>query len=376
MIIEDERFYRAVLKIPGVKTILERQVDKLFTSNKNKSICIDKKLEDLSLDSGDDSCIISRDENWNNRSIDVSIIVPVYNTGEYLRVCLQSVIAQETTAKYEIIVVNDGSTDEVTLAFLKEYENLEQDNMVIITKANGGLSDARNIGIDKSHGKYLVFVDSDDYISENAIESLYKSAINNNADIVEGAYENVDENGNKIFYKNHSEGVIDAVYGYAWGKMYRASLFFDKQFPKGYWFEDTIIRPMISCCTNRKFGVSECVYYYRRNKQSISFKSQKNYKSLDAYYISMLVYRDRQRISLENDQFYYEELLSHIKLTFRRTLCLPNDYKIVLFNHWCDFILDNFDGFKTSNERMIKLEKAIRKRNYSAYNLWCKANIV
>lgn len=108
-----------------------------------------------------------------------SIIIPVYNVQEYLERCLASVINQ-SFKNIEIILVNDGSTD----GSLNICNYFTKYNFVkLITKENGGLSSARNCGLDNSHGEYIIFLDSDDYISPESLEELYQVIINNNADI-------------------------------------------------------------------------------------------------------------------------------------------------------------------------------------------------
>ena len=100
----------------------------------------------------------------------ISIIVPVYNTEKYLSKCLNSLIKQ-TYKDIEIIVVNDGSKDK-SLEIAKKFA--KQDNRIkVFNKENGGLSSARNFGIEKASGEYIGFVDSDDYIKENMFEILY-----------------------------------------------------------------------------------------------------------------------------------------------------------------------------------------------------------
>ena len=110
----------------------------------------------------------------------VSIIVPVYNTGKYLDRCLDSIQSQ-TLKEIEIIVVNDGSTDSSLDIIKKHMEN--DSRIVLINQENGGQSLARNNGIKIAKGKYIGFVDSDDYIEENMYEVLYKMAEENSTDI-------------------------------------------------------------------------------------------------------------------------------------------------------------------------------------------------
>ena len=103
--------------------------------------------------------------------IDVSVIVPVYNVEKYLDKCLDSIVNQ-TFNNYEIIIINDGAPDN-SEAIIKKYLKKYPQKIKYYKKENGGLSDARNMGILKSSGKYLMFVDSDDYIAEDMIEKLY-----------------------------------------------------------------------------------------------------------------------------------------------------------------------------------------------------------
>ncbi len=115
----------------------------------------------------------------------VSIIIPVYNTEQYLTRCLDTVVSQSFN-DIEIICVNDGSTD-FSPKILDSYAKF--DNRIrVINRVNGGLSSARNVGISSAKGDYILFVDSDDWISTNTVDVLYKNAIKNNSDIVLFAY--------------------------------------------------------------------------------------------------------------------------------------------------------------------------------------------
>ena len=126
----------------------------------------------------------------------VSIIVPVYNVEKYLERCLDSLINQ-TLKDIEIILVDDGSTDDsgnICDKYAKKDKRIK-----VIHKENGGLSDARNIGLSIANGRYLQFVDSDDFIHKQMIEILYNTIINNNADISICDFDKVYEN-TKIKY--------------------------------------------------------------------------------------------------------------------------------------------------------------------------------
>lgn len=120
-------------------------------------------------------------------TIDVSIIVPLYKSEKFLPTCLDSLINQKTSYRYEIILVNDGSTDG-TQEVAVEYANKYPDKILIISQKNQGISAARNTGLENSNGKYIGFADHDDWVSENYIERLMTTAEKENADIVKYSF--------------------------------------------------------------------------------------------------------------------------------------------------------------------------------------------
>ena len=134
------------------------------------------------------SCIRAKEIKY-----DVSIIVPVYNAEKNLEICIKSLINQKTNYKYEIICVNDGSSDDSLeiLHRLSEYE----EKIVIVDQTNGGASKARNSGMKIAKGRYFFFVDADDILPEKTIEVLLKAAKRSNADIVQGSIAKCNDNG-------------------------------------------------------------------------------------------------------------------------------------------------------------------------------------
>ena len=142
----------------------------------------------------------------------VSIVVPVYNVDKYLDKCVNSIINQKYK-NLEIILVDDGSTDE---SGKKCDLWAEKDNRIrVIHKENGGLSDARNVGIDNSKGYYISFIDSDDFIENDMIEVLLKEIKENNCDIsICGYYktyvdkDEIIDNSKEIFVMNNIERTL------------------------------------------------------------------------------------------------------------------------------------------------------------------------
>ena len=121
----------------------------------------------------------------------VSIIVPVYNVEEYLRKCLDSLVNQ-TYQNIEIIIVNDGTKDN-SQSIIDEYKKKFSKLINSYMKENGGLASARNYGIDKATGEYIMFVDSDDYIDTNMVEKLVRTASKKYSDIVVSNFYRVEE---------------------------------------------------------------------------------------------------------------------------------------------------------------------------------------
>ena len=222
---------------------------------------------------------------------DVSILVPVYNVEKYLEECINSLLSQKTKYSYEIVFVNDGSTDN-SLNILKKYKKYK--NIKIINQDNKGLAEARNVLISNASGKYVFFIDSDDVLEDNAIETMADEAFTNDYDLVECSYYKFnDKTKNNIVYENkiikNNKYEKMSIPGFACAKMMKTNLFENKKFPIGYLYEDTIMPFLIlSKCKNMKI-LSDCFYGYRINNQGIVRKSKKNIKCCDTIFVFELV---------------------------------------------------------------------------------------
>ena len=191
----------------------------------------------------------------------VSIIVPVYNVEKYLAKCLDSLVNQ-TLEDVEIIVLDDGSKDN-SKQIIDEFQTKYPDKIKSFVKKNGGLSDARNFGLDRAGGEYIGFVDSDDYVTAEMFEEMYSLAQKYDAEMVICNLQKVDENGKilqKLTQVPNMPEKIDLVknlsvfsdLGYfACNKLFRKELFKNKRFKKGVHFEDIQLIPqlLLSCKT-------------------------------------------------------------------------------------------------------------------------------
>lgn len=188
----------------------------------------------------------------------VSIIIPVYNVEKYIRRCLDSIIKQ-TYRDIEIILVDDGTPDN-SGDICEEYA-LKDDRIKVFHKENGGLSDARNYGIERAAGDYIVCVDSDDYVEEDYIEYLRNLQIKYNTKMAICQHRTLYDNGFvKDIGKIHDEQLSchdclkrmlyhDVIDTSAWAKLYKRELFNDISYPKGKIFEDigTTYALMLQC---------------------------------------------------------------------------------------------------------------------------------
>ena len=216
-------------------------------------------------------------------SILVSIVVPVYNVEKYLLQCVES-IERQTYRNLEIILVDDGSPDKCG-EICDRLGNQDQ-RIRVIKKKNGGLSDARNAGIDIAKGDYITFIDSDDYILDNMIEHLLSLSTKYDGDIVEcrnvrcgedGSIINKQESQKKSTVKIYTEnGKMEAFFSddgidtTAWGKLYKTSLFKSVRYPFGKLHEDVFTTYKLIHLA-KKVVVSEYTgYVYRVNLNSIT----------------------------------------------------------------------------------------------------------
>jgi len=220
----------------------------------------------------------------------ITIIVPIYNVSDYLERCLKSIIKQ-TYKNLEIILVDDGSTDGSSL-ICDEYA-LKDNRIKVIHKKNGGLSDARNKGIDIANGEYIMFVDSDDYIALDLTKFLYNSLVKNKADISTCLYQCFHDKEDVLdFYDNteyvcsNTEALEKMLYQKncttsAWGKLYKASLFEDIRYPKDKICEDLDTTYLLFSKASKVVINTIKKYFYFQRSSSI-INSKFNPKRMDA----------------------------------------------------------------------------------------------
>ena len=208
----------------------------------------------------------------------ISIIIPVYKVEKYLEKCIESVLKQ-TYTNLQIILVDDGSPDncgKICDEYAKKDPRIE-----VIHKVNGGLSDARNVGIAKAKGKYIGFVDSDDYIKEDMYEILINLIKEYDADVsICNLYDVID---GKEYIKNNENGIQEYsrleilkevlldknIQSYAWNKLYKKELFDEIKYPIGKKYEDIGTTFYVFEKCNKIVVTSEPEYYYLKRSDSL-----------------------------------------------------------------------------------------------------------
>lgn len=267
--------------------------------------------------------------------IKLSIIVPIYGVEQYLRKCVDSLLTQDIlSSEYEIILVDDGSLDkcpQICDSYAAAHENIR-----VVHRENGGLSAARNSGIEVAQGEYLMFVDSDDYLQKNVLGALIEQMESQHLDVLRYNYQNVRENGD-IFvpfktgkpYFDYTDDILDGEsflnkrlgYAcYAWAFILRRDLIIGNQtsniihntsekddclFTPGIYFEDTDWTPRLLLKAKRVSSTERIVYNYLWREGSITLPDNPAKKRKVLEDKIKLLYGFRERCKLVHDQRWF-----------------------------------------------------------------------
>lgn len=256
----------------------------------------------------------------NPEKMKLSIIVPIYNVASYLRMCVASLLDQDLAKdEYEIILVDDGSTDKCP-EICDEYERMF-DNIHVLHRKNGGLSAARNSGIEIARGEYVTFVDSDDYLQKNVLGAILDQMESQQLDVLRYNYQNVRENG-EIFvpfktgkpYFDYSCEVVDGEtflnerlgYAcYAWAFVLKRELLEGCIFTEGIYFEDTDWTPRLLMRAQRVASTEMIVYNYLWREGSITLPDnpEKKRKVLEDKISLLRGFKEQQKM-VQNKQWF------------------------------------------------------------------------
>lgn len=291
----------------------------------------------------------------------ISVIVPIYNVELYLESCIKSIIGQSYKC-LEIILIDDGSKDN-SGKMCDEYA-MQDSRIIVIHKENGGLSSARNAGLDIATGEYIVFIDSDDMMHPCMIEILYRNISKYGADIAICSYKEVDDNKKsseikEICANNSREKMytgrecVEELYAaklgidmvVVWNKLYKSQLFKKLRFPEGKIHEDEYVNYQIMYPLEKCIYTNLKLYYYRQRLNSITNRKKFNLQSID-------------KIEM------YKQRLSFFEARADKEL-----YNITLIKFQANLswiILEMRDSYPDSRTLIRELED-LYKKNYAQY---------
>lgn len=289
----------------------------------------------------------------------ISIVVPVYNVEKYLSECIESILNQ-TFKDFELILVDDGSKD--SSGYICDDYARKDSRINVIHKKNGGLSDARNVGIKASKGEYLGFVDSDDCIEREMFQKLYEAIEKYEADISICSFGLINDEGKvgEIFFDYENEAIISPIlaqekyfegyaqsmlYTVAWNKLYKKSLFDNIAYPVGKLHEDEFTTFRLLYKSERIVYIPYCGYLYRcRNESIMDQFNAKRFDLFDSYIYKLQFFKKIGSSDL------------WIKL-FKKTLHMLEEYQ--------------YRQKKSGQKELNILVKQYRKKIIEAYSECC-----
>ena len=285
----------------------------------------------------------------------VSIIIPVYNTEKYLEVCLDSVCSQ-TYKNLEIILINDGSTDN-SEEICQKFKDMDQ-RIQIYTCFNSGPAFARNLGLSKAHGEYIMFVDSDDWILPELVDTLYdwiqiyKGDVSITYVLKEQEQKYYEELGKGLVEKNKfmKYFLSDSIKSYLMGKLYKKKLWNDIRFPNGQKVEDLAVLYKVFEKANRIINVNQNLYHYNQDNPNSETKGCRNIEGL---YPRCIFNFERYDFSKENYPFVTDEVL--YQAVSYGNICVLKMWNKTCYNEQKQNILNYF----IKNKKNIMKSKTI-----------------
>lgn len=319
----------------------------------------------------------------------LSVVIPVYNVEAYVAKCLDSVI-YPALGDYEIVIVNDGSTDssgDICAQYAARYPAIIR----LITTENGGLGKARDVGIDAATGEYIVFIDSDDWLSENALPEMM-AALETGFDICFFDAVSVNEAGKTLKYmrgcSREGEFTLEEYPGLlfenpsAWNKIYRRALFTDSgiYYPGRVWYEDVYVTPLLYPRAGKMRAINRPWYNYLQRAGSITkdTNTSRQLEIIPAIDAMLEGYRKAGLFEKYHDELEYFAFF-HQVITSSTRICLANPKSPELYTLYEDFI-SKFPEYrrnpymKTLSKKYKLLHFFVRHRMYNVYYLIMRAN--
>ena len=299
--------------------------------------------------------------------IKVSIIVPVYNVEKYLKKCLDSLINQ-TLKEIEIIIVNDGSPDN-SQKIIDDYKEKYPQKIASFIKENGGQGEARNYGLKYAKGEYISFVDSDDWLSENALESMYIKAKENNSDVV--ICDMIDHYSDHEIYHNCTKYFqVFEVTPSACNKIFKRSIIGNLEFIPKVWYEDFDFTTKIFLNTDRISCISEGFYHCNCGHIS-TMNNDNSLKNLDMITVIEDIKKYAYKNNKDDKNLISYLIFNHILITsINRVALQKNKDKKYVINQFIMYCKNNISDYKKQKfyQNIPRNRKIIANLNY--HKMW------
>lgn len=340
----------------------------LFKSNNTD--CVPKQKKELTINS---------DTNFKynfQESILLSIIVPAYNVEEYIESCIDSIVSQNIQCEYEIIIVEDCSTDNTKEA-LKKIDKKYEQVKIIYHEKNSGVSAARNTALNNIRGKYVTFIDSDDLLCNESIQKSISYIIkNDNIDVVGFNYtefHDVNQALEKLKNITHTTLIeyeniaLARISGFPWGKIYHRDLFNNIRFPNGLCWEDGIILKIVMQRCKKYVDLGIVGYLYRMNQNSISNSVQKRNLGYDQFYMITYCLNELKRLDIKMNDYIYKMIFLEANIFLKgRTSYLPESDIRYMFLDIVK-IIDTPEFTSKLSYRQKCMLNAMKKKNVKAW---------
>ena len=330
------------------------------------------------------------------KEIELSVIIPVFNTEKYFRKCIDSVInaLKKVSIKWEIIVINDGSNGDIE-EIIKEYIEYYGDLIVFLSQENKGRGSARNVGLSNAKGKYINFIDSDDFIDDQMYIKMFSEINNEKCDIVICDFENIDYNNNKNNFRVEAKkinsndnkwGCFDVlIMPSCCNKIIKKQLFENLKFPEDINYEDLATIPIVMLRAKKISYIPYMFYKYLQNEESVMHEKY-GIKQLNLINAIEIVCNRIENMEISKDdnekakymiytRRFYEEILEKIMLSEDKNVLIKEFCNRI--NNVQDIFLDNkYYEELINSQNIIKrlanksLYKAIKNKNYKLLNLY------
>lgn len=297
--------------------------------------------------------------------VEGTFIVPCYNAAAFLDECIESILEQRTERTFEVIAIDDGSTDNTGL--ILERFAARDERLRVVHQENRGFSGARNTGISLARGGVFLFVDSDDTLEPDAFEVLMSAYDEGGCDFVTANFSYMSQGGTRVIPSSSPR-----THGAPWSRVYSREIWRNLEFPEGFWFEDTVHEYCISSMYKEHY-VEQPLYRYRKNGKGISMSCVAFKKGLDTFWVVGEMLEWCRDLGVRFDQALFDQTVRQLGPLMRyRTAALERPEKEALFVACCDLLasVPEFGGLScTMGGRWDDLLLSLRTRNFQLWKL-------